>query len=342
MRVSLHRALGLLSLTLALAAPADAAWFYAVNSTFQPRAASESHPGALSQALVVPHDAVRPEICVAYNNSAGNGKQGRIVTLVRITEPGGEDLFGLPIDPVVTHMSLSGGVSRNSYLNCRVAPDLEAGDIVEFEHDFLGMPKLREDAKGIDFAEVSGVVSDVGEPTVWTAPLGFRLPRGNSPNGLVPPAKGGWYHAVNSVFQAERDGQKQPRRLIQTLVVPQAAKKPRVCAAYSNMSANAGKGRLLTAVRVDRVDGRTETLKLVASVRQNRALSCRQVADLEAGDLVRFTFFLKGAPRLGKVKQIVEFADLTGAVSSAGEPAFREVSPPPPPPPPDPNFTGFA
>ncbi len=324
-------------LALALVSPTQAAWFHVSHSVYQPRADAEGHPTAVTQMLVMPHDAVRPQVCVAYNNTAEAGGKGRIVSRIRIITPGGEDLFGLPIEPVIRPLSLAGGVSRNSYLNCRLVGDMKAGDIVEFEHDFKGMPKLTNDAGEIDFAEINGIVSDAGKPTIWSAPLGFRLPQGNSPNGLVAPARGGWFHSSNSVLQADRNLQKQPKRLVQTMVVPEPARRPTVCSGYSNMSHNANKGRLLTTVLVDRVDGGTQTVKLRSNVRDNFALSCKQLADLEAGDMVRFIFQLKGMPKLGKVDQTIEFADLTGAISTAGEPSFREDSPPPPEPLPDPS-----
>ncbi len=320
-----------------LVSPAWSAWFYAAHSNFQPSSGGEVHPRALTQLLVMPREAVRPLICVAYNNSADAGGKGRVFTTVRITRPGGVDLFGLPIDPDVAEIYLSGAVSRNSYLKCDVAPDLKRGDIVEFEHDLRDMPRLENRGGGIDFAEINGVVSDAGEPTVWNAPFGFRLPEGHSPNGLVAPEKGGWFHSTNSVFQANSDRQKQPRKVIQTMVVPAAAKRPSVCAGYSNMSSNDGKGRLIASVRVDRVDGGSDSVKLRASVRDNFALSCKRLADLAAGDLVRFTFLLKGMPKLGRSGQRIEFADVTGAVSTAGEPKFRRESPPAPEPPPNPN-----
>lgn len=319
------------------AAPAGATWFYAATSIFQSKAASEDHPETLSQMLVMPNEAVRPLVCVAYSNTLGKGKGGRVDTAVRITTPETTDIFGLPVDPVVREMALSGKVTGNSRLDCKVAPDMFAGDIVEFDHLFVGMPKVKSGDGELVFVEMSGVVSDAGEPTLWNAPNGFRLPEGHSPNGVVPGAKDGWHHAVNSVFQAESNEQKHPKKTAQTMVVPEAAKKPSICAGYSNMAPNKGKGKLITTATVSRADGSVETIKLSSGVRKNAAMSCKKTGAIEPGDFVDFAFTFKGMPKLGRYQQTIEFADVTGVVTTAGEPDHRSASPPGPAPLPDPN-----
>ncbi len=324
-------------LAIALSSPLQATWFYSANSVFQSKAESESHPEALSQVLVMPTDAVRPLVCVAYGNSLGKGKPGNVETAIRITTPETYDLFGLPVAPVVRELAIAGQVSDNSYLQCKVAPDIFAGDIVEFDHLFVGMPSFRGKGEKSEFAEISGVVSDAGEPTLWNAPNGFRLPEGNSPSGVIPGAKDGWHHATNSVYQAEANGQRHPKKATQTLLIPNAANKPSVCAGYSNMASKGSKGRLVTTVTVSRGDGSVETLRLSSGVRKNATLSCRKTGAVEAGDFVDFSFVFKGMPKLGRYEQTIEFADITGVVTTAGEPDFRDESPPPPPPLPDPT-----
>ena len=322
----------LLVLAFALVEPAAATWFYAANGVFQPKSPGENHPKELTQMLVMPHDAVRPLVCVAYNNSLGKGKQGRVETAVTVTRPATVDLFGLPVDAVEQKLTVSGTVSQNAYLQCRVGPDMRAGDIVVFEHDLKGMRRL---SGGKDhFAEMVGVVSDAGEPGLWNAPMGFRLPEGNSPNGLLPSRGAGWTHAVNAVFQAEKATQKHPKRLEQTLVVPQGARRPLVCGSYSNRAGNGDRGKVSVAVTIDRGDRGVETLKLSGGVKNNAWIGCKKTDDLAAGDMVTFVFALSRMPKLSKGDLEIDFADMTGIISVTGEPSLRAESPPGPTPPP--------
>ncbi len=329
------------ALALVAVAPVGATWFYSAHSVYQSRAGSVPHPGGATQVLVLPNDAVRPLVCVAYGNSLGKGKGGTVETAVTITTPAGLDIFGLEISPVVREMSLSGKVSNNAYLNCKVAPDMLAGDVVEFDHLFKGAPSIKSRDEELEYVEIAGVVSDAGEPSVWSSPNGFRLPEGNSPRGVVPGKREGWHHAVNAVFQAEEIEQKHPKKAAHTLLVTDELKKPKVCAGYSNMASSRSKGKLITTVTIGRADGTAETVKLTGKVRKNTALSCKTAGALAAGDLVDFSFVFKGMPKLGRYDQTIEFADVTGVVSGAGEPDFRAATPEPPAPLPDPNPPGL-
>ena len=65
-------------------------------------------------------------------------------------------------------------------------------------------------------------------------------------DGLVPVEKGGWYFANNSIYQAEMDDDKHPKKLVQTMVMPRDAGRPLVCSAYTNNAKQKRRGRIVT------------------------------------------------------------------------------------------------
>jgi hypothetical protein len=152
---------------------AHAGWFHVTNSVFQAQEATEKHPDLLSQVLVAPRDLGKATVCVAYNNTLGQKSVGRVVTNVLFYDQSGTELE--PFD----RMSFAGGVKNNSYLNCKTGPKVDKGDLVVFEHEFKGMPRVRNNADGRDFIEVHGVLSQVGEPEIGAAPNGLALKSGD-------------------------------------------------------------------------------------------------------------------------------------------------------------------
>ena len=312
-------------------APAEATWLYAAQSIFQAEGKEENHPDSLTQVLLMPHDAVRPMVCVAYTNSLGKGKQGRVQTLITVTRPPTVDIFGLEVEAKEQQLSISGGVDKNSFLECKVGPDMTAGDLVTFEHQLRGMRRV-PGGEG-DFAEVAGVVSDAGEPELWTAPTGIRLAEGNSPNGLVPNAGSGWFHAVNSIFQAEKGTRKHPKKLNQSLAVPEDAGGASVCASYSNRARNGDRGKVTAQVSIAHADGATESVKLSGSVRDNSWVGCKKVGALSVGDVLDFRFSFARMPKLSKGEPEIDFADVSAIVSTTGEPSYRDQPAPDPDPP---------
>lgn len=313
--------------TMIHGAVAEAGWFHATNSIFQATETIQKHPELLSQVLVAPRDLGKATVCVAYNNTVGQKNEGRVVTTVLFFDQSKKEIEQF------YKLTFAGGVKKNSYLNCQKGPKVEKGDIVLFEHEFKNMPRVRNNAAGRDFIEVSGVLSQVGEPEIEHAPDGLMLKTGNSPLGLIPASGGGWFHSSNSVFQADVDDEKQPRKLLQTLVVPEEAKRPKVCATYSNINPRKKQGRFIVDVTVWRDGEIREELRLQGGVRENTILRCKSAKKMEVGDIVDFDFELRNMPKLQKGGGKVGYADLRAVISTTGEPEFRQPPPPPPPPP---------
>ncbi len=321
----IQRALGTILLSVLIFSPAAKAdWLHTTSSVFQAQSQIEKHPAILSQMMVM-RDLIRhPSICIAYNNAFAKRNQGRILSSVQILRPVKGEL------KEIRRLSFAGGVKRNSYLNCKRGPRVQARDILLFEHEFKGMPRVR----GGEFAEVMGVVSALGDPQIDNAPMGLSLHKGSSPLGLVPVSKAGWYHANNSIFQAQKDDEKHPKKLIRTMVVPRDAGRPLVCSGYTNNAPQRRRGRIVTRVTITRGEEMIRRLDLYGGVRNNSYLRCKKAGRVLAGDIIEFRFELKNMPRLAKQgPSSIGYADVSGVLSTVGTPAFRQPPPPPPPPP---------
>ena len=306
---------------------AEAGWFHVTNSVFQASEKIQKHPELLSQVLVAPRDLGKATVCVSYNNTLGQKNDGRIITKITFFDQVKKELEEF------SSMQLVGGVKNNAYLNCKQGPKVEKGDVVLFEHEFKGMPRVRNNASGRDFVEINGILSQIGEPEVDEAPNGLVLKKGDSPLGLIPSTGAGWFHSSNTIFQADNDNEKQPRKITHTMVVPEEAKKPLVCSAYSNIHPRKKQGRVVTTVTVTRGEEIREELKLAGGVRENEYIGCKSAKKMKPGDVVEFEFELLNMPKLEKGGGKVGYADIRAVISTTGEPEFRQPPPPPPPPP---------
>ena len=198
--------------TLSLGSAANAGWLHIANSTLTAEAELQKHPARLKQVVYVTRDAVRPRMCVSYVNNFNQANKGRVLTKATIMRATGSE----------ETVRFVGGLRKGFYQNCkRQKRALLQGDIVLFEHQFKGMPRLRAGNASVDFIDVNSVVSTAGEPVLaQDAPLGLAPPDGTAPLGIQPSSKPGWFHSARSVFQAEGDNQKHPGRVKQTLYVP--------------------------------------------------------------------------------------------------------------------------
>lgn len=279
---------------------AQAGWLHLANSVFQVEEDNQKHPSSLIRTVTVREEVPETLVCSAYLNTLAQKNKGRVVTQVEILR-GGE---------AVDELFFAGGVRKNSYLKCKSVGGLEVGDVVVFEFEFKGMARLKKSSSRLDLFEVNGIVSTAGAPAVEDF-------------GLVPAAAGGWVHSANSVFVAEEGARKHPVQLARRILVPGEAVDTEVCVAYSNTADKKRGGRVVTTVRIEHQDGALETLSFAGRVKENAYMKCKPVARLAAGALVEFEFALKGMPKLNAGGEEADFVDLSGAVSTAGEPVFQ-------------------
>jgi hypothetical protein len=310
--------LAALGLALLASASAEAGWLHYANSVFTATKNAQTHPQSVSQVIVLPREAVDAILCMGYSNTADAKSKGRVVSTATILRAdGGEQV-----------LNFAGGVKANTYLNCQDAGDLQAGDVVEVDHDLKGMPRLSSNNGPAQFADVLAVVSTAGEPRLGTVPF-----------GLNPIEDGGWIHSTSSVFEADRKKQKHPESLAQTLVITQNVDNPYICAAYNNIANKKNKGRVVSSANIVRESGITEKLSFAGGVSRNEYLKCKSAGGLVAGDMIEFDFELQNFPRLSAGSDGDEFANIFAAVSDAGLVDFRRPPAPDVPDAPAPTAT---
>ena len=320
--------LAALTFTLVAAPAAHAGWLHFANSVVQAQEEVEKHPEVLAQVIVVRDEIARPHACVAYSNSVSKGGQGRVFTNLLVTFPDGSD----------ETLGFITGVKKNVALNCKkLKGEVPPGTTFLFEHEFRNFPRLRNNDAGIDFAEIASMVSTIGEPVLGQeAPLGFVPAKGTVPFGLLPRQGSHWFHSSRSIFQAEEDSRKHPKQLTKTVLIPGERRAASLCAAYSNISDDPREGKVVVVARISKLDGTLQRVKFAGRVTDNEFLRCKKApSKLEAGEFVDFAFKLKGFSKLKIDGDRIGFANISGVVATAGDPAFRE--PPPPPPPPEPK-----
>ncbi len=333
-------------LSIGASTAASAGWLHFANAVIQAERAVQKHPVKLTQTIIVPKAAEAPLVCTGYSNNLAQDSKGRIVTSV----------LAAYADGTQERKKLISKVRRGFSIACKkLGKDLASGDVVIFEHAFKGFPRLRIEGRRSNFAEIASIISTAGVPGLaQDAPLGFGPAKGSAPLNLLPEKGPGWYHSSRSLFQADRDGQKHPPSLERTVFIPDDRADVRICAGYNNIARRPNQGRVVAAALVNHADGTLERLNFIGGVRSNRFLVCKRPSkDLAAGTFVEFFFLLKGMDKLQMVGQTIGFADIVGAVSTSGDPIFREPPPPanpkpgpeppapnpppPPPPPPGPN-----
>lgn len=310
-----------LAASLGFSTAGEAGWVHFTSSMNTP-AKNLKHTAAHEQTLVVPVDVPKKsEVCVFYSNTTSGKNKGRVISKATMMDTDGETV----------ELTFVGGVARNSYSNCKTGPELSAGSVVLFDHEFKGMPKVL--GKKGQYFEVAGAVSDLGEPDFDR--LLLKSVEEDS----------GWIHSASSLFVATEETQKHPKKLAQTLLVPNDLTDPQICVTYFNNLSNSKAGRVITGVGVERADGR-ERLKLAGGVAKNLYSACKSVGDVAAGEMVEFDLDLKSFPRVKMTDSKTEFFDVKATISGAGEVEinFPEVGAPDDPgttdTPPPPTSTG--
>jgi hypothetical protein len=312
--------LATLMLALGLASVGQADWFHYANNVRTPDG-NLNHDADMVQMSVVATEIAEGWTCLRYERVSDKAKQGRVKTTARFMD-GGEEVGSL---------TFTSGVTGNRVLNCKQNPvDTPIGVIVEFSHEFLGMPKVL--GKKGQYVDVSGLVGETILEPVAAFDLGtlFLTSEDEEARGRIASA--------NSLFLAEGDvSEKHPKSLAQTAVANRDLEEAVVCTSYYRNAANdKSKGRVTASATVTYPDGETEKLNFSSGVSQFQATSCRQLSrDAPIGTVVENDISFKNMPRL-KAAAPENFVVAT-SISTAGNVDFR---PPPPPEVPEPPAAG--
>ena len=303
--------LSLLIVTFGSVTAAQAGWVHYSTSMNQP-AKNLKHTATLEQMLIVPVDVAEAQVCVFYSNTTSKKNKGRVVAEARMFDTDGEEIV----------LKYAGGVNKNAYEKCKAGPALEAGSTVYFSYEFKGMPRVL--GKQDQYFEVAGVVSDSGEPEFDRVPV-----------RSTDADETGWIHSASSLFFNDKETEKHPAKLSQTLVLTTEAASSKVCVAYANTLADGKRGKVTSTINVVRADG-TEKLKLTGGVSNNIYENCKDLGDVGQAEMVTWDMELKNFPRLRGEGSSKDFVDINAVVSTAGDVQF-EPAPENPSTPTDPD-----
>ena len=104
------------------------------------------------------------------------------------------------------------------------------------------------------------------------------------------------------------------------------AENPLICGAYATNALVANRGNVSMTASIERADGTVEALKLKGPVDRGLFFDCVSAeGDIAAGDVVTFAFKFKGMPRLIRGDERVDFFDVNGIVTTAGEPGLGNI-----------------
>lgn len=321
-----------LVLTIGLSAAGQAEWFHSANLVRTPNG-NLAHAEALVQVTVLATDMVNSQVCVRYTRESDKVKQGRIKTTAR---------FFLAEDDVRA-VSFVEGVAQNEVLSCKKAPNAPLGTVVEFSHQFLGMPRVF--GKKGHYVDVSGIV---GESAFDLETLGLA-PAEEDARGRI--------NSARSIFTADKASQRHPVLLAQTAVASRLLLEPRACVSYRRAKeGNQNKGRFVAQATVIYPDGETEKLDFAAGVKKGEAIRCKELSrEAPIGTMIESDIQFRKMPRLRNLNAQAEYFDVSTSLSTAGDVAFRPAPVPDvvdgpgnenpgagPPPPPGPGTAGLS
>lgn len=291
-------------LVLAFGQAATAEWLHYANDVTQAQSASQKHNRALTLWATVPTEIADPTLCAFYESNHPKGNKGKVASRARI-----ERADGSPTEMV----EFGGEVTSNMYLDCRqVTAPIAAGDQVTFDFSFGKFARQRMKNDRSDFYSVNGVVSNFGMPSARAIPPGIN-----------PPPSGGRLRAATSMFVSERNRQRHPKELTQSLVMARDAANPVICAALGNVSHKPNKGRIITDVTILHQDGSETNMSFDGRVVNGIYAQCLPGPSLAAGDIVTYYHRFKGLPRLMFGGGFFDPVATYGIVSPDGIPMVR-------------------
>ena len=301
-------------LTGVLAPAADAGWLHQANSVFQATKAKERQPAKVEQVIVNAYDTGNYSICLFVTHEAKQKNKGRVVTKVRIEDEDGN---------LVRRWSLTAVMRDGVGMKCKDGEDLPAPVLVCLVHKLKKMPHLRTVNGSPQGVTITGVLSTDGQPAIGDGPLALEPTAGEAPRGYGPGSEGGWFHSANSIYHARKNETDYPTVMYQGIgITRETESKPLVCAGYNSAPGVPGnKGVVDTTVTIRYPKGKEETLQLSGEVQNHVLTNCQKASKrFKDGTIVVFEHHLSRMPELDKG----DYADLVGAVSTTGEPDFRE------------------
>jgi hypothetical protein len=319
-----------LVLMLGLSTVGHADWFHFANNVRTPDG-NLNHDADMVQMAVVATEIAGGWACIRYDRDSSNLKKGRVKSTARFLD-GGEE---------VGRLDFTSGVTQNRVLNCKEAPDTPIGTIVEFTHEFLGMPKVL--GKKGEYVDVSGVMGESILEPIIAFDLGtiFLTSADEEERGRIA--------SSSSLYVATEAFKKHPKSLAQTAVANRDLDNAVVCTSYfRNSDRDKSKGRFTSNATVTYPDGETEKVNFSSGVSKFEAISCKELSrDAPVGTVVENDITFKKMPRLRERDGNPENFVVNTSISTAGEVDFREppipdvatpaapgpgVAPPPPPP----------
>lgn len=321
-----------LVLTLGLSTAGQAGWYHFANNVRTPDG-NLVHDGAMVQMSVVATEMNSSWACVRYSRDSKKLKQGRVKSTARYLLDGEE----------IRKIDFVERVTQNRVLNCKKGPKAPVGTVVEFTHQFLGMPRVF--GKKGEYIDVSGVVgAKILQPVIaFDAGTLALMPAEDDGRGRIASA--------SSLFVADQASQRHPVALSQTAIANRAFASPKVCVSYRRAAGeNRNQGRFVATSTVIYPNGQTEKLEFGAGVSKGEAVRCKDLSrDVPVGTVVESDIQFQKMPRLRDLKASPEHFMMNTSISTAGDVDFRPPpaapvvdappsdpgsgTPPPPPPP---------
>ncbi len=303
--------LSTLMLVLGLSTAGQADWFHFANNVRLP-SGNLVHDADMLQMSVAATEAASTYACVRYFRESTKAKKGKVKTTARYMLDGEE----------IASLSFTTGVTQDRVLNCKEGPEVTVGTVVEFEHEFLGMPRVL--GKKGQFVDVSGVV---GESMLDEA---IAFDEGSLALTSADEESSGRIVGTSSLYVTDTDGQKHPKSLDHTLVTNRDMVAPMACIAYRrNAESKRSQGRVTATATVMYPDGETETLNFSSGVNQFEAVSCRELSqDAPVGTIIQNEISFINMPKVKGTEEAQENFIVNTSLSTAGDVDFR---PPPVP-----------
>jgi hypothetical protein len=155
-------------------------WLHSANFNFQAAKKKQKHPGTLTKMVVMQQDVEAPNVCSLYRNTFNKGGKGQVTATASFYRD----------DEMFDSFNLNERVKKNTARKCKVGQDLLAGDVVYFDFEFAGMPRMAKGSKKTDKAEVTGAIAGNGTPEFASGPSDPTGPSDPGPEPPPPPSGG--------------------------------------------------------------------------------------------------------------------------------------------------------
>jgi hypothetical protein len=168
-------------------------WLHTGNFNIQAPKNKAKHPAKISEMVILPEDANAPNICSLYRNTLNKGGKGKVKTIVSFYRD----------DEMIDSFVFNNKIKKNIARECRVGQDLLAGDIVYFDFEFSGIPRMAKKKAKTDVAEMTGAISRNGEAEFVTVAAPTDPTDPNTPPGPNPPPPSGGFSSADLAAAAK-------------------------------------------------------------------------------------------------------------------------------------------